>query len=180
MRSVKGLPVLLSLFFLSIPLAHSAISVDSNFEGTLVLTTPEGEINLYEPGDPLPEIQPGSIIEVFDGSFSLTAGTGDQVQLACLEHDISSQGGSMRLACGETTGTLTVVKGSATVTSPDGEQASINEGDTYDINIEVVEEAEATAEGEALGLEADADLPDIDPTSIDINDNQDTPPSPSA
>jgi len=160
--------------------AFSAVSVEPGFEGTLVITTPDGEINLYEPGDTLPEIKTGSVIEVFDGSFTLSAGDGDNVRLACLEHEASSQGGSVKLSCGESSGTLNVVQGAASITSPDGTQTALTEGQSFDITLEVVEEAAATAEGESLGVEVGDAIPsDVDSTSIDITDNQSESFSPS-
>lgn len=173
MRLAKVMPLLL-LSLVLLPLsAFSAVSIEPTFEGTLVITTPEGEINLYEPGDTLPEIASGSIVEVFDGSFTLSAGSGDNVRLACLEHEVAAQGGSAKLSCGESTGTLNVLQGSVTVTPPEGTQTTLTEGQSYDITLEVVEEAEATAEGEALGLELGDDIAaDVDSTSIDVSDNQ--------
>lgn len=170
MSLVKALPLLLVSLFLLPLSAFSAVSIESGFEGTLVITTPEGEINLYEPGDALPEIKDGSIVEVFDGSFTLSAGANDNVRLACLEHEVLAQGGSAKLSCGESTGSLNVLQGSVSVTDPEGTQTTLNEGQSYDITLEVVEEAEATAEGRALGLEVanDAIPADVDPTGIDI------------
>lgn len=163
----RALPFVFLYAFFLLPLtAYSAVSVESGFQGTLVITSPEGEINLYEPGDALPEIQPGSTLEVFDGSFTVAIGASDKVQLACLEHEIAGADASFKLACGETSGTLTAVKGTATVTKPDGTQATVKEGESYNITPAAAEEAPATAEGDTLGTEAGNDLPEVDPTSV--------------
>lgn len=155
------------------PSAIAAIAVDSNFQGTLVITTPEGEINLVEPGDAIPEIKSGSILEVFDGQFRVTTGADDSVEVSCLENDASVKGGSViTLSCGESNGSLKVESGSAVVVDPAGKQIELAAGATHEIKVAVTEEADATAAGEELGTALEDGAGDVDSTNIEVTDNQ--------
>ncbi len=74
MKTYRCLAAGAVLFFLCAVFAsagYAAASIDPQFEGTLVITSPDGEINLIEPGDAVPAIVNDSIIEVFDGKFKV-------------------------------------------------------------------------------------------------------------
>ncbi|HTL47450.1 MAG TPA: hypothetical protein VL688_05245 [Verrucomicrobiae bacterium] len=171
-----------SLVFLP-AMAQAAIVVDANFQGTLVITTPEGEINLVEPGDAIPEIKSGSILEVFDGQFKVTTAEGDNVELSCLENDASASGASaLVLACGDNAGSLKVETGNATIVDPSGQQIQVPAGTTHEIKLTVTEEADATAAGDEIGTSIDNPGADVDSTNIDatdananVTDNQENP-----
>jgi len=104
--------ILAILFFsgvlLPLPL-WARITIDPSFTGTLILTSPNGEVTLFEAGDPLPEITPKSTIEVFDGVFTMHTQTGDEVSVGCFGDGHSVGGGSTAsLGCGENSGLLKV------------------------------------------------------------------------
>jgi hypothetical protein len=177
--SIWGSLVLFLVSLLVPAMANAAVVVETNFQGTLVITTPEGEINLVEPGDAIPEIKSGSILEVFDGQFKVTTAEGDSVELSCLENDAAATGAAaLVLACGESTGSLKVETGKATVVDPTGQQIELAAGATHEIKLTVVEEADSTAPGEEIGTSID-DFGDVDSTSIDVaddvSDNQEEP-----
>lgn len=163
---------------------YAAVTVDPQFEGTLVITTPDGEINLIEPGDPIPSIVSDSIIEVFDGKFKVTTGEGDKISVSCLEHEAALSGAaSVTLSCGENSGKLTVDQGTVSLTDDEGKTVSLGAGESYDIVMPVLSEAAPTAEGEELGLPAEdtdnnPDSRNIENQENQNNDNQDQPASP--
>lgn len=168
-------------FVLLFPRAgFSAVVVDSQFEGTLVITSAEGEINLVEPGDTIPPIANGSILEVFDGKFTVTTEEGDEITVSCLENEAAVSGAaSVVLSCGENSGKISVVKGKASVTDDEGKSVTLNEGESYDIQMPVLSEASPTASGEELGLEFEDDFgTEPDSTSIEAQDSQTPPASP--
>jgi len=162
--------LLLGIVILPASSLLAAVTVDPGFQGTLVITTPEGEINLVEPGDAIPEIQSGSILEVFDGEFRVTLGEGDEIELSCLENDASASGSaSVVLSCGESNGMLKVESGSVTLIDPAGEQIDLAAGSTHEIVLTAIEEAPATAEGDQRGRALEA-IEDVDSTAIDLQD----------
>lgn len=159
----------------------AAVSVDPQFEGTLVITSPDGEINLIEPGDAVPAIANESIIEVFDGKFKVTTSEGDKISVSCLEHEtVLSGAASLTLSCGENSGKIVVETGVVTLTDDEGKTVTLNPGDTYDIQMPVLSEAAPTAEGEELGLPADETEGDPDSRNIEIQDSQEPSASPAS
>ena len=155
---------------------YAAVTIDSQFEGTLVITSPDGEINLIEPGDALPTIANDSIIEVFDGKFKLTSVEGDKVSVSCLEHEGAvSAAAVLTLSCGESSGQLKVETGTVSMVDDEGKPVEVKAGETYDIKMPALQEAApATAEGQELGLPASDNAADVNPDSrnIQIQDNQ--------
>ncbi len=155
---------------------YAAVTIDGQFEGTLVITSPDGEINLIEPGDAIPTIANDSIVEVFDGKFKLTAVEGDKVSISCLEHEGAiAAAASVTLSCGESSGQLKVEAGTVSMMDDEGKPVEVKAGETYDIKMPALQEAApATAEGQELGLPATDAAVDVNPDSrnIQIQDNQ--------
>ena len=133
--------------------AEAKITINPSFQGTLVITFPDGEISLLEAGDAIPDVPSGSTVEVFDGQFTLDLEAGDKVSASCLDHEITaSVAGSLSLQCGEESGLLKVLKGSLQLTDDQGKQSELKEGTEYTIQLEASEKtAPPTAAGEALG-----------------------------
>ncbi len=135
-------------------LAEAKITVQPDFEGTLLVTFPDGKVQMYDAGETLPEIPNGASIEVFGGKISVSTGDGESLKLSCLGSEAAMGGGSSAtMGCGETDGKLNVVTGSAQVAQLNGTPKTIGEGQEYAItSTEGTEENEpATAEGESLG-----------------------------
>lgn len=182
MKTYRHLTTSAVLFFLCAVFAsagYSAVSIDPQFEGTLVITSPDGEINLIEPGDAVPTIVNESIVEVFDGKFKVTTAEGDKISVSCLEHEAVLNGAaSVTLSCGENSGKLLVETGSVSLTDDEGKSVTLNAGESFDIQMPVLSEAAPTEEGEELGLSADESDTDPDSRNIQIQDNQDPSVSP--
>jgi len=133
--------ILIGLFMFSFAVcvgtAHAEIRINPDFEGTLVITTPDGNIILLEPGDEIPEILSGSLLEVFDGYFTVETDPGDSVQILCLGHEISvGDGSSISLSSAEEAGSLSVLAGSVSLVTPAGDLVDLNIGDDYQIQLE--------------------------------------------
>lgn len=169
------------LFFLCTVFAsagYAAVSIDPQFEGTLVITSPDGEINLIEPGDAVPTIVNDSIIEVFDGKFKVTTAEGDTISVSCLEHEAVLSGvAAVTLVCGESSGKLDVEAGTVSLTDDEGKVVTLNTGESFDIQMPALSEAAPTADGDGLGFSPDGEV-DPDSGDIDNGDGQDPSVSP--
>lgn len=152
----------------SVSPAQAKITINSDFEGTVVITFPNGEIALIEPGDPIPEIPQGSTLEVFDGTFTVTTEEGDQCQISCLEHSATaSDGASASLSCAEESGVLKVTAGSIPIVTPAGTVSDVVAGTEYPIQAGGAEQAPATAATEPAGTPVGDDAPPADSRSIE-------------
>ncbi len=168
---MKKLFEILTLAFLALFLwvfpAQAKITLNNDFKGTIVITLPNGEISLIEPGDPVPEIPSGSTLEVFDGNFTLATQEGDTVQLTCLGSAIGvGGGGSASLSCAEETGLLKVLTGSAHVKGPTDKESDVAAGTEYAFKGGETTDAPPTAATDPTGLPLAEDQP-IDSRSID-------------
>lgn len=143
----KTLAVLLVTMCLA-PISWAKVTVDPAFTGTLIVTLADGDVSLYESGDPLPEIPQGATIEVFDGNVLIQTDANDQIQVGCFgdEHGVGG-GSSADLTCGATSGMLKI------------------DGKEYPISGTQEQIAAPTAESEPTGVPFDQD-PTPDSRSI--------------
>jgi len=123
--------------------ASAQVVISPQFTGTLIVTLPDGEVSLYESGDPLPQIPNNATVEVFDGSISIQTGPGDTIQVGCFGNSQSiGNGSTAELTCGADSGMLTV----------DGQEYPITGDQTI---------AEPTADSDPTGVPTDTDpVPD--------------------
>ena len=168
----------LSLFvFLFQSLSYAQNEV-SNFSGTLVITTSDGDITLIESGESVPKIKDGSVLEIFDGEVTVSTGSGNSLMVSCLEHVADlSDGASVTMKCAEAEGSVTVNLGPVSLTDPTGGKTPLVIGQTYPISLEELPIAPATAQGEQQGTSIGGN-PDVDSTNIDVIDNLNQPASP--
>lgn len=144
----KALALLMLSILIAAAQAYAVVTVESGFSGTLIITHPDGDVLLLEPGDPLPEIPQDAMVEVFDGNVTLHTEEGDQVQVGCFGEGHSVGGGSSaELTCGDTSGVLKV----------DGEEILISGAQA--------ELADPTADSGETGVPSDQD-PSPDSRSI--------------
>ncbi len=113
MKSIRSFrTVILSVFMTCAVCAgasRAAVTVDTSFTGTVILTFHDGNVTLLEAGDKIPPIPNDTTIEVFDGSLTVHTSDSDQVQVGCFGQNHSMGGGATAsLTCGESTGTLKV------------------------------------------------------------------------
>ena len=162
--------IVVGIFFLlmqSVP-AFAKISINSDFQGTVVITLPNGEIALIEHGDPIPDIPQGSTLEVFDGNFTVTTEQGDQCKVSCLEHTgTASNVGSINLSCGEESGLLKVVAGSVHMVDPSGKESDISAGTEYPVQATTGEQPPTTGATEPAGTLVSDGAPPPDSRSIE-------------
>lgn len=174
MRSVRIVPFFVFGIFVSHSAAFAKITINPDFKGTLVITDPEGEINLVEAGEAVPEIKSKSQVEVFDGSFTLASEAGDEVELICLDYSFVAEGGAgtANLVCGEETGTFKSVKGTYTAIDGEGKESKVVEGTEFPMTLGAMaedEEAEPTAAAEELGTPPAEEFPEPDTRSIEAS-----------
>lgn len=144
--------------------AEAKIAIQPDFKGTIVITDPKGEISLLEVGDKIPEIASKSTVEVFDGDFTIAAEAGDSVQISCLDHEAAlAEGSSASLACGEDSGLLKSLKGTISVTDPDGKTTPVEEGKEYPIKAGGKKAPATAAAAPEAGPAAGGDLGDAPP-----------------
>ena len=152
--SLKVSSLLFILSLIAFP-AFAKVTVDPGFQGSLMITTPDGDVQLVEPGQTLPEIAPNSLSEVFNGQITLSTDEGESVLLSCLGTEASVGGGSSAtLACSEEAGNLKVTKGSAHVKDPAGNEKDVPEGQEYPITLTEATAA-PTGQGEETGTETE-------------------------
>ncbi len=130
------------------PLSWAKVTINPAFTGTLIVTLADGDVTLYESGDPLPEIPHGATLEVFDGSVSIQTEAEDQLQVGCFGDEQAVGGGSSaELTCGATSGMLKI------------------DGKEYPIVGTQGQVAEPTADSEQTGVPSDQ-VPAPDSRSI--------------
>lgn len=135
-------------------LGFAEIRVNSDFEGSLVITSPDGSTQIYNPGDKLPVIPAGSKITVIGGTAEIsTTEESEKVSGSCLNANADVSGGSsVKISCGDKTGNLEVLKGKAVVKLLSGEDKALQTGDRYPIVSEDSKlPADPTSAGESLG-----------------------------
>ncbi len=153
-----------------IPLAAAKIVLQPDFQGSLLITYPNGEIAMLNPGDPIPDIPSGSSIQVFKGSFSVQTEPGDSVKVACLAHEATAAGGaSAGVSCSENAGAIEAKKGTLNLVDPTGKTFSIEEGNSYPIALVAPGEAPPTFGTEPTAFPEDDQEVPVDSRSIDAS-----------
>lgn len=154
MRFAKGLLSVFILSFCFLANAFANITIDPDFEGTILISTPEGDLVILEQGDEIPAIAAGSIIEVFEGHCTIHAEEGDSAILALLDQDALLNGpASVILSSTENKGTVKAVKGQITVVGIDGQETVVAEGQEHEVVLSPLMDAEPTEAGEELGFD---------------------------
>ena len=170
-KSISLLVLLLSVAF-SVPafaeikiikVADPAIPAsDQLFKGTIVLTAPDGSISILEPTEPVPAIKPGSVLEVFDGYFSVETGDGEQVTISVLGNEFTlANGASATVIANQTEGKVIVRKGFASYSTPAGQANTIQAPQSFPVVLGQPLKALPTAEGGTQGFETSTEaVPD--------------------
>lgn len=148
--------------------AHAKISLNEDFEGTLMITTAEGKVVMVDAGNPVPAIESGSTLEAFQGKMTVTLEKGDQCYVGCLGQTGAVSGpATLGVECGEETGTIHAIKGEVVF-----DDAKVAEGKSKTINLSETKQAATTAAGEEIGTEAEVGIPPVDSRSIETSPNQ--------
>lgn len=156
-----------ALGLISVSPVQAAITIDSGFEGSIVISYPDGNTEILNPGDAIPQIPSGSTVTVMGGKAKIsTDGQGDQVQCNCLGADFDLSGtSSVQLTCGDKSGNLEVLGGRVQARSS-GDTKNLQSGDEYPILSGDAQAApEPTAAGESLGVDSPGDA---EPNSRDM------------
>ncbi len=151
------------------------ISTDQVFTGTLVLTYPDGRIEILEPGDEIPSIPSGSTLEIFDGHMRVVTQEGDSVSAGCLGQEFQvSNGASATISCGQQEGKIAVLSNFVTFVGEDGQQKTVAAPDVLPIILgQPLLPAAPTAAVESPGFAVDT-AANPDSTSIEAP----SPPAP--
>ena len=157
------------------PAAHAKVTVQPDFEGTLLITAPDGKVSMIEKGEALPEIASGSKIEIFGGQMTVNTEEGDKLSCVCGVHEGTLAGAAtVDVSCQESGSSIKAVKGTITLTDDKGTQRQIAEGSEQvlkgtDDSGETAPETEA---GKEIGTEVDPGSPPVDSRSVEASPNQ--------
>ncbi|MBI3313082.1 MAG: hypothetical protein HYZ83_02470 [Candidatus Omnitrophica bacterium] len=170
--------ILMGTVFLSAFLPFSVfadIALGPDFQGTLVVTSASGEVNLINPGEPLPNVSSDSVIEVLNGSFTVATGEGESISLTCHNQTaVVSKGASASLVCSSESGLLKILKGSVTLIDETNKEIVLPEGTEHPIGPAKKKDAPPTGAGEPEGSSpAGGDLAQITP--VDSRSLQSSP-----
>lgn len=160
MRTMKKLVKILTTAGLACfagALTCGAIQVQPDFQGTLLITFPDGDVQFVNAGESLPEIPSGSTVEVFSGQLTVSAEPGESVTISCLGTSAGvGGGGSASVSCGEDSGSVKALSGNVVITDQDGNTSELTEGGESPIGTPSPgPEAEPTAAGDEPGTPAD-------------------------
>lgn len=152
--------VLGAIFFLALIMpvtVFAAITLQPDFKGTVVITSPSGEVQILNAGDAVPAILSGSSIEILEGEITVSADAGDTVTLTSLDHSITiDSGNTVVLSAKDDEGILKPVKGKAGLIGPDGKKVEVPEGEEYHFKKLPQETAlPSTEAGDILGTETE-------------------------
>ena len=141
----------------SSPLAQAAIALEPDFEGTVIITSPEGEISVIQPGDPIPHIPNGATLTVSEGQFTVKTDPGDSVSLLYLGHSgVVANGAVANLSSVQDSApaTLKVLNGSVAWQNDEGKKSVLPVGAQYPIlpQGQTEKEAPPTGAGEPVGF----------------------------
>lgn len=160
---------------LSAGVLHAAIVLDPAFSGTVIVTSPEGEIKIYQPGEPVTAIADNSTVEIFNGDVTVTTEKGDSVNVSCGKASAGvSGGGSAAVSCGEKSGTLKVLTGPVKMLGPDAPKNLLEEGKEYPFGQtgDLAKRAPATADVDDTTGTTPAGDPPVDSRSIQASQSQ--------
>ena len=151
---VLSLAALLPLLPLT---AEAKTTINPDFEGTLIITSPEGQITVLQPGDPVPDIPNGATLTVSEGRFTVNTGSGDSVFVLYQGHSGTVADGtaaSLSSAQGPVPATLKVLSGSVAWQNDEGKKSVLPAGAEYPIlpQGQTEKEAPPTAAGEPTGF----------------------------
>ena len=152
--------------------ANAKVTFQNDFAGTVMISSPDGKMNIVEPGEPIPEIPPNSTVEVFNGHATFNADAADNLKLTCLGHDMTVKTAAQAtLKCEESSGLLQVAKGSVNLVDPAGKGLIIGEGKEYRFQAEAAKynaptEAVPTVGGAPAGGNLGAEPP-VDSRSVE-------------
>ncbi len=170
--------VLATLIFLPfLPQAAAKVVLESDFQGTVVVTAPDGSVTILQPGDPVPEIPQGATLQVAGGDFTVKTDAGDSVNISCMGHaGTVANGAAVALHEDQDAGLIKVLSGPVSLKDEQGNQETLlKTGTEYPIKRNPVA-APATAAGEPLGgAPAGGDLgqpPPVDSRSIESSPSQ--------
>ena len=147
--------------------SYAAITIAQDFEGSIVITYPDGNTEILNQGDAIPQIPSGATVTVLGGKANIsTDAQGDQVKCNCLGADFDLGGASsVQLTCGDKSGSLEVLGGQVDALAG-GESKKLQPGDKYPIlSGDAQASAEPTAAGESLGVTPEGDT---EPNSRDM------------
>lgn len=140
---------------------------DTVYKGTLVITSPDGRITILEPSDPLPVIEQGSVLEIFDGYFTVETGEGDNLTVSVLGNEFTvSDGTSVTIVANQTEGKIIVRKGFASYKDTAGQISMINAPKEFPValgeSLAPLPTADGGGEGFGIGTETVPDSRNIE------------------
>ena len=171
MNHLRQAVIVLILFLgWTIPQAAAVITMDPDFEGSIVITDPLGKVIALDSGDEIPEITNGSQIEIVEGTVTIHSEAGDRVSVGCGGNQ-GQVSGSAEMGCSSDKGYVKVLEGTVKFTNTQGEIEEFQEGQSVEFEVEApAEEAGATEAGDEGGLPVIA-VPQVDSRTLESSPN---------
>ncbi len=162
----KHFAFLVISFFFAITCASAEITLEP-VSGSLLITSPDGQVKLLDSDEAAPTVLSGSTIEVFQGQFKVTTGAGETVNWACGGNSGAVSGGaSVSISCGDDSGLLEVLSGDVKYLDASGVEQTAAAGDKKPLVIAQKKAAPAAA-GEETGTDPEDEEGEPDPRSIE-------------
>jgi hypothetical protein len=160
----------LSSIFVFVSSVYAAVSIAPDFQGTLVINSPSGEISVLEPGDAAPDIVNGSVLQLLQGHITVATEAGDSVHLGFCQGNTAglTDGASASLTCEGKACVVKAIKGQIVLVGPDKNKSDLLEGAQQTLECLNENEAPPTAEGDPLGTPIDSASP-VDSRSIEAS-----------
>lgn len=158
----------------TLPNAFAKITLQPDFEGSVMITTPEGKVTVLSPGDPIPDIPSQSKIEVFDGNMKVQTEDGDTAVCACGGNEGAMSGGaSAQINCQESEASIEVLEGKLILRDEAGQTSTLEKGTQKELTLQPeTKKAAETGAGNEIGAPVDSGIPPVDSRSIDSSPNQ--------
>lgn len=154
----------------AVPQAAAVITIEPDFEGSIVITDPQGKVVALDSGDEIPQIADGSKIEIVEGTVTVHSEAGDQVSVGCGGNQ-GQVSGSAEMGCSENKGHVKVLQGKVKFTAAKGETKEFQEGQSAEFQFEAAaEEAGETGAGNEGGLPVIA-APQVDSRTLESSPN---------
>lgn len=172
MKNLNRVVFGLSLLFPVLLPQVSAEVILEPLKGSLVITAPDGSVKLLDFGETVPDVQPNSNIEVFQGQMKISVTEGDTATWSCGGNSGSVSGGAgATISCGDSTGLLEVTEGELTYTDAQGQAHTLKAGDKAELKI-IPKDTPPVAADDTEGSDPDEENDNTDSRSIEASVSQ--------
>ena len=177
---MKNKTFLRFIIFLCFSLSLSAaslkaeISIAPDFQGTIVITSPSGDIHIVSTGEEIPAIVPDSTIELTEGKMTIRTNDQDTAVLVCRKCKMNLPvKSSLHIEASKDGVEVSEVSGNISVADVSGEEKKLKEGtQKYRLQCGEGELAKPTAAGDETGTPAENNDVPVDSRSLESSPSQ--------